>query len=145
MSVYRSYILSYISYSSPALLSVPISTAIEMQGVQSRALKIIGLNEYDASKNHGITTVRDYIAHTCVNVLKRILSDTTHPLAIKLRRDTQRTTKSWFPFEYPKARTESYSNSIVPWGIRFLRDGRENIYKTASERSRQKMPCSTQH
>ena len=105
VSVYRSYVLSHISYSSPAFPSVSISTATEIQGVQSRALKIIGLTECNALKTHGITTVRDFIANTCVNVLKRISCDPTHPLTIKHTREIQRFTMASFPFEYSRART----------------------------------------
>ena len=100
--------------------------------MQSRALKIIGLTECNALKIHGITTVRDFIANTCVNVLKRILCDPTHPLTIKHTREILRFTKASFPFEYSRARTEAYNNSIVPWGIRLLRDGREDLYKPVS-------------
>ena len=129
VSVYRSYFLSHINYSSPALLSATLNTTAEIQRVQSRALKIIGLDEEQALQKHGILAIRDFIAHTSINVLKRILSDPTHPLTTKLSRENQRLTRSSFKFEYSRARTEAYNNSIVPWGIRLLRDGREDIYK----------------
>ena len=97
--------------------------------MQSRALKIIGLEEEQALKKYGIVSTRDFIASTCINVLKRILSDPTHPLTTKLSRENLRPTRSRFQFEYSRARTEVYNNSIVPWGIRLLRDGREDVYK----------------
>ena len=129
VTIYRSYFLSHISYSSPALLSVSLNTAAEIQKVQSRALKIIGLEEEQALKKYGIVATRDFIANTSINVLKRILSDPTHPLTTKLSRENLRPTRSRFQFEYSRARTEAYNNSIVPWGIRLLRDGREDVYK----------------
>ena len=129
VTIYRSYFLSHISYSSPALLSVSLNTAAEIQKVQSRALKIIGLEEEQALKKYGIVATRDFIANTSINVLKRILSDPTHPLTTKLSRENLRLTRSRFQFEYSRARTEAYNNSIVPWGIRLLRDGREGVYK----------------
>ena len=97
--------------------------------MQSRALKIIGLEEEQALKKYGIVATRDFIASTSINVLKRILSDPTHPLTTKLSRENLRPTRSRFQFEYSRARTEVYNNSIVPWGIRLLRDGREDVYK----------------
>ena len=83
-------------------------------------------------KIHGIATVRDFIANTCVNVLKRLLCDPKHPLTIKLSRNIVRENRSSFKFEYPKAKNEAYNNSIVPWGIRLLRDGQEDLYKSAA-------------
>ena len=120
VSVYRSYVLSHIIFSSPAFPSVSISTATKIQVVQSQALKIIGLTECNALKIHDITTIGDFIAKTCVNILKRILYDPTHPLTIKHTHEIQRFTKSSFPFEYSRARTvalllqQAYKNSLVP-------------------------------
>ena len=69
-------------------------------------------------------------------MLKRILSDPTHPLTIKLSRENQRLTRTSFQFEYSRAKNEAYNNSIVPWGIRLLRDGREDMYKPIAKKLR---------
>ena len=104
----------------------------KMQRLQSRALSAIGLSDNEASEKYGIGTIREYIERTCENLMKRIFLDVSHPLAIKYARDQQHATRAAHKFEPPIFRTELYNNSIVPLGLRVIRDGVANLYNQST-------------
>ena len=99
-----------------------------MERAQSRAFNIIGINEQVALEKYSIGTVRQFIEHTCVNTIKRMLANPEHKLAEKLAYEPVRETRGAFRFRLPVARTESYNNSIVPSCVRVLRDGEAALY-----------------
>ena len=99
----------------------------DMQRAQTRALRIIGLNEQDALEKYNISDVTKFIQDSCVTTLRRILDDTVHPLTIKLIRKKVRVTRSTFRFEAPLAGTETYNTSVVLYCVRVIR-GREGKF-----------------
>ena len=128
VTVFRSHLLSHISYGSPIFIAATANIMSDMQRAQTRALRIIGLNEQDALEKYNISDVTKFIQDSCVTTLRRILDDTVHPLTIKLTRKKVRVTRSTFRFEAPLARTETYNTSVVPFCVRVIRDGEAKLY-----------------
>ena len=96
ITVYRSHVLSHFSYGSPIYTAATASLNNEMERVQTRALKIIGLTDNEAADKYGITTIAEFILNNNVTIIRRILNDQHHPLTIKLTRTHIRETRTAF-------------------------------------------------
>ena len=137
VTVYRSHVLLHIRYGSPLFISATAAIHDEMERAQSRAFNIIGINEQVALEKYSIGTVRQFIEHTCVNTIKRMLANPEHKLAEKLAYEPVRETRGAFRFRLPVARTESYNSSIVPSCVRVLRDGEAALYNPFAKKSKE--------
>jgi len=137
VTVYRSHVLSHIGYGSPIFISATAAIHDEMERAQSRAFSIIGISEKDALEKYSIGTVKQFIEHTCVNTIKRMLTNPEHKLAEKLAFDPVRETRGAFRFRLPVARTEAYNNSIVPRCVRVLRDGEAALYNPFAKKMKE--------
>ena len=136
VTVYRSHVLSHIGYGSPVFISATAAILDEMERAQTRAFNIIGISEQVALDKYSIGTVRQFIEHTCVNTIKRMMANPHHQLAEKLAFEPVRETRAAFRFRLPVARTEAYNNSIVPWCVRVLRDGKATLYNPFTKKMR---------
>jgi hypothetical protein len=130
-------VLSHIGYGSPIFISATAAIHDEMERAQSRALNIIGISEQVAREKYSIGTIRQFIEHTCVNTIKRMLAIPEHKLSEKLAFDPVRETRAAFRFKPPVARTEAYNNSIVPRCVRVLRDGKAALYNPFTKKMRE--------
>ena len=122
VNVYRSIALSHVVYSAPLLLSASAKTQTEMSSYEKRMLKIIGTSSEEALTKYSLKSMEETINNTSLNILKRILGDDKHPLTSRLER-YKGVTRLAGTFKPPKARTAAYKNSLIPWGLRFIRNG----------------------
>ena len=97
ITAYRSYAISHISYSATVLTSASLSAKLEMKAFQNRCLNIIGINTCDAKEKCNITAIEKHINTTCIKMLKKMLGNLEHPIAVKLT--TTRRTMSTFLFQ----------------------------------------------
>ena len=81
VTVYRSHVLSHIGYGRPIFISATAAIHDEMERAQSRAFNIIGISEEAEREKYSIGTVKQFIEHTCVNIIKRMLTNSDHKLA----------------------------------------------------------------
>ena len=128
VTIYRSYVLSHITYSAPVLTSAGCAIHDEMERFQARSLRILGLTAEEAATKYNISSVNKLLNNTCANTLLKILSDPQHPITAKLPVNirSESLTRKYLT---SKAKTEQYSNSFVQKYLRYLRDGTTNLYQ----------------
>ena len=126
-NAYRSYALSHFTYSAPVLTSVSEKAKNEINNFHSRILKILKLTPEEAENKYKITNIFVSIDTACLNLLIKILSETTHPLTMKLSVNLRATSINK-KYIAPRANTEAYSNTFLQKYLRHLRDGCINLY-----------------
>ena len=102
-----------------------------MQRYHQRILGIIGITPEVACTKYNLVEIEKIIDSTCVNLLKRIINDETHPLTNKLKRVSNKS-KSICRISNNKIRTKAYENSFVQKYLRTLRNGTSDLYTTRS-------------
>jgi len=120
ISVFKSLVQSHLRYSSVVLDSCTQVEKKEMQIIQNRMLRIIGVKK-SALDKYRIKSASEFIESECIGQVAKILSSTTHSLPNELRKNEKRTTSS-FPFTIPRAKTEKFNQSAVLKTLRHLRD-----------------------
>ena len=133
VSVFRSLVLSHFTYNAPILAQVDQDTLKEMEALQRRALKSIGLDPSAALTRHGIGSIEDHISRHTKNVLNRILSNPNHAVTSKILRTNARSGRP-ATFKPNKPRTEKYKNSVLQAHLRALRDGVPDLYTNTTTR-----------
>ena len=119
VTVYRSYILSHIISNSPTLCSTSQKTKDEMNRMQNRVLKIIGISGEEDMRRNKIIQIEELIDKHCKKVLTKILKENDHPLTTQLEHRTART-RNQFPYVINKCRLEKYQNSFLQKYMREL-------------------------
>jgi hypothetical protein len=127
ITVYRSLAISHINYSAPILTSANKETMEQLENFQRRVLRIIGTSSEEAATKYKLPTIEDNITTTCTNLLKRILSDSSHPLTTKLPKNEYTHNKNTV-FRTSIAKTNAYANSFVQKHLKAIRDGTTNLY-----------------
>jgi len=140
--VYNAYALSHFTYSAPVFSSASLAMKTEMESFQKRALRIINISPEKARDKYKITSIVEHLDKVSVNVLQRILLDRSHPLTVKVSKDTgsRLITRSNFPYLINIGRTEAYNDSFIPKYLRFIRDGTSDLYKQRRVNSSNIMP-----
>ena len=101
-------------------------TNSEMQVLQKRLLRAIGITRQVAEAEYGIKDVVKFVLETSIAQVTRILDTPSHPLRLALL-STNRTSTA-FPFTVPRVHGEKFNHNAVMIALRHLRD---NVYSTA--------------
>jgi hypothetical protein len=125
--------LSHFNYSAPLLASASQADKNETKALQKRLLRIIGINASEALNDHNITDIEELIEKAALNKIKKVLSDQHHPLCKKYTRTHPRSGE--LVHKTPRAKTEHYRSSIVPYSIHVIRDGKASLYAEAMRAS----------
>ena len=86
-------------------------TLHEIQQVQKKSFRIIGISAESALRKYGIPDVALFIEKVCKTKLSRILKDTNHPITSKLRQTQARSRGS--KFVVPRAKSTAYQKSFL--------------------------------
>ena len=127
LQVYRSYAISHMIYSAPVLTSCSLAAKKEIQHFHKNALHIIGIDATNSSRFNICFNIEKLLEKTCINILKKILNDTYHPITNKLARTNSRNPDR-FPFAPNNANTITYQQSFIQKYLRILRDGVSDLY-----------------
>jgi hypothetical protein len=116
VNVFKSLVLCHLRYSSTLLIACTDSIKHDINALQSRMLKIIGITRADALKDYGITETSNFITSCCISQVTRVLNSASHPLRLSLLkppplRDME--TRSNFEFFVPTARNAKFASSAV--------------------------------
>ena len=111
VTVFMSLFLSHLSYGSVLLDSCTQDGKRDMQLIQNRMLRIIGISKEVALTQYNILSMSDFIEKMCIMQVTKVLHSQEHTLPASLR--TTRRIHSNFQFELPGARTEKFNNSAV--------------------------------
>ena len=125
LTVYNSYALSHIRYSAPLLSNCSASITRELESFNKRILRIIGVQQQEATNKYEIPTPQELIDDHCTKTMKRILTNSNHPLTRKLNSNL----KAKFKYRHPIPKSAAYSNSFVPKYLAAVRDGTVDLYK----------------
>jgi hypothetical protein len=96
---------------------------------QHRFLKIIGITQTEAYKKYNIPPIDTYIEKTCINIVERILKDSSYPLTQaqnqipKLQHFTRNA-----HIRLSKAKTSTYENSCLLAALKLKRDRYKDKY-----------------
>ena len=97
-----------------------------MDNFQNRALRIMNLTQSEIEEKFKIPRLEAHIDNTCTQILKRIISDKTHPLTRKLA--TSKNRKGRAKCAASMAKTAHYANSFVQKYLRTLENGSTDLY-----------------
>jgi hypothetical protein len=125
LTVYNSYALSHIRYSAPLLTNCSTSIIRELESFNKRILRIIGVQQQEITNKYDIPTPQELIDEHCTKTMKRVLTNSNHPLTRKLSSNL----KAKFKFRHPIPKSAAYSNSFVPKYLAAVRDGTVDLYK----------------
>ena len=98
-----------------------------------------------AETKYKLGSIENIINNTCVNLLRKILSDNDHPLTMKIPKVAERST-ALFRFQPTAYNKVDYQNSFVQKFIRILRDGGQDRYTSClNPITNNRAPASKQH
>ena len=69
VAVFKSLVLSHYRYGCVALDTCTQQAKADMQVIQNRMLRIIGLSRADALTKYGIQDVKDFIETACFDII----------------------------------------------------------------------------
>ena len=102
ITVYKSLVLSQIISNATTLCSTTQGAKDEMESLQKRFLRVIGLQSEEEIKKYNITPIASLLEKHCKATLNKILSDPNHPITKSLpTRDTTKT-RNKFPIAIQK-------------------------------------------
>ena len=96
--------------------------------------------KYDALHKSNLCSIEVTIDRTCLNLLKRILTEDDHPLTLRMNKVAQQSTTT-FRFQPNKANKSAYQNSFVQKFVRVLRDGVADRYTNNSQQTSKQRTC----
>ena len=140
VNVYRSLVLSHFNYSAPLLASASQADKNEMKALQKRMLRIIGINASEALNIYNIIDIEELIEKAALGKVRKVLCDQHHPLSKKHTRIHPRSGER--VLKVPRAKTEHYRSSIVPYSVRVLRDGKASLYAETKRASAKRQPAA---
>jgi hypothetical protein len=129
LAAYRAYFLSHINYSAVILTSVSSAAMKEIESLNSRLWRIMGISNETAQTNK-LVPIDQFIENVCERTLTRILADPNHPITINLPRNQRPDSK--FEFLTRRARKAPYGNSFLQKFLRKLRNKANNQSTRAS-------------
>jgi hypothetical protein len=91
----------------------------EMEDMQKRYLKVIGIRTEEDLTKFRITTIEELIEKHGKLKLTKILTNSEHPITKSLEKRESVTRKN-FPFTIPKCKSEKYQNSFLQQFLRKL-------------------------
>lgn len=127
LQVYRSYAISHLIYSAPILTSCSAAAKREIQHFHKNALHIIGIDVTNSSSFNIIFDIEELLDRICINILKKILADSCHPITSKLTHTNSRNPNR-FLYALNTAKTTTYQKSFIQKYLRILRDGVSDLY-----------------
>ena len=113
ITVYKSLILSHIASSSTVLCSATKQIKEEIEGVQSKALKIIGIKTNEEKNNFKIEPTENTIDQQCMNKMTKILQNQDHYVTKGLKKKELIRTRNNFPYQIQKCNKQQYQESFV--------------------------------
>ena len=119
-TAYKSYCVSYFTYSAIALTSTSERNKAEMLVFQNRLLRAAGLSSFESRAKFNIHPITTHIETVCMRTLKRIIAYPTHPITVSLPKNT--VCHSEFPFNTRFARGSLYRNTFLQKFTRLLRN-----------------------
>jgi len=130
VNVFKSLVLSHLRYSSIILYSCSDHLKREMQIVQNKMLRAIGITRKEALDTYSIFDVCDFLKESSIAFVTRVLNTPGHPLPLSIKAIH----KSHYdcPFTIPSAKTERFNSSAVMMTLRCIRDTTYNS-RTAAE------------
>ncbi len=120
ITVYKSLFVSHLDYNSPVLTSATCEIKAQINSVQNRILKIIGISKSESSENFDIKDTNERIEKMSLQKVSKLLADANNPISKKYK-NVDRTNSS-FSFKTKKAKTKTYQDSVVQKCIRIIRD-----------------------
>ena len=121
--------LSHFVYSAPLLASCDSIIKSQLDSYQRRILRILHITPEEAKTKYNLVEISELIDKHCTLILKRILTDDSHPLTTKISKVES---KAKFKFVISKYRTKEYANSFVQKYLRIIRDGSTGLYTTGN-------------
>jgi len=118
VTIYKSLVLSQIISNVITLCSASKRVSDEMENLQKRVLKIIGISEEEQTK-YKIVKIEELIEKHGKQKLIKILQDEDHPITQSLEKRESVTRKN-FPFTIHKCNSEKYQNSFLQKFLRKL-------------------------
>jgi len=120
ITVYKSLVLSQIISNATTLCSTTQAAKDEMESLQKRFLRAIGLQSEEEIKKYNIPPIASLIEKHCKATLNKILSDPNHPITKSLpTRDTTKT-RNKFPIAIQKCNKQKYQESFLQQYLRVL-------------------------
>ena len=120
VGVFKSLVLSHFRYGSVVLDSCTEHAKSDMQVIQNRMLRIIGVNRDKVSKKYSIPPIAEFIEAASAEQVNKVLNSKTHALPNSLL--TTRRSNTKFPYDIPLAKTSKFLNSPVMKALRELRE-----------------------
>ena len=119
-TVYKSLFVSHLDYNSPILISATCEIKAQINNVQKRILKIIGIDNKEALENFNIENTNDRIERMSLKRVSKLLANPKNAVSKKYKNDDR--SNSLFRFKTKKARTKIYNDRVVQKCIRTIRD-----------------------
>ena len=113
ITVYKSLILSHIISNSTVLCSATKQIKEEIENVQNKALKVIGINSNEEKKKYKIEPTENTIDQQCMNKMAKILANQDHHITKGLKKKEVIRTRNNFPFQIQKCNKQQYQESFV--------------------------------
>jgi hypothetical protein len=134
-TVYKSLFVSHIDYNSPILISATCEIKAQIDSVQNRILKIIGIDKKEALEKFSIENTKDRIESMSLKRVSKLLADPKNAVSKKYKNVDR--SNSLFGFKTKKARTKIYNDSVVQKCIRTIRDdySKQELYRLISPRT----------
>jgi hypothetical protein len=142
-TVYKSLFISHLDYNSPVLISTTLETKAQINRVQARILKIIGIKRTESLEKFKIEDPIERIEKMSLKKVSKLLADPQNALSKKYKNIDR--TNSLFSFKTKKARTKIYNDSVVQKCIRTLRDDfdKQELYRLKIPRTIEKGQLET--
>jgi hypothetical protein len=141
---YNSYAVSHFTYSALMLTSCSEKAKSEINSYHKNILKIIGINDIEASTKYNLLPLEKVIDKTCINILCKILQEPKHPLTASLQTNPRSTSFNNL-YKAKIAKTEAHNQSFLLKYLRIIRDNAKNLQnnKLISKQTSDQLKCKS--
>ena len=136
--------LSHIISNSTVLCSASKQIKQEIESMQNKVLKIIGINSDEEKENYKIEPTENTIDKQCMNTMAKILDNQDHHITMNLKKKDNIRTRNNFPYLIQKCNKQQYQDSFVQKYMRKTESQQgngEEEHKTNSTENPKELKC----
>ena len=136
--------LSHIISNSVVLCSASKQIKQEIESIQNKVLKIIGINSDEENEKYKIEPTENTIEKQCMTTMAKILDNQDHHITMNLKKKENIRTRNNFPFQIQKCNKQQYQDSFVQKYMRkkeSQQGNEEPEHKTNSTENQKELKC----
>jgi hypothetical protein len=144
ITVYKSLMLSHIISNSAVLCSASKQIKQEIESIQNKVLKIIGINSDEEKEKYKIEPTENTIEKQCMTTMAKILDNQDHHITMNLKKKENIRTRNNYPFQIQKCNKQQYQDSFVQKYMRKIESQQGNEepeHKTNSTENQKEIKC----